>query len=143
MRRLPLAMVTASLSAGAAGAQPPTPQAIFCAELRRVVEVAELDGDFTYLERSRAARPRLGFRWCGATGDAAKGYWLCHEQLAPESLGVASLGARISACLPEAARTGGRREALFTLPSAQIRISESGGPGAHVGLVVQLVVEKR
>ncbi|HET9640080.1 MAG TPA: hypothetical protein VFP12_12825 [Allosphingosinicella sp.] len=141
----PIAIVAAALLAsGPAQAEPPSKQQIFCAELRRVVYVAELDGDFTYLERSRAAPPRLGFaNGCQATGDEKKQYWLCGQNFAPESLSRDALAARVAACLPEAVRgpPGLARDALFTLPYARIHISELGGPGAHVGRIVELVVE--
>ena len=139
-----IATVTAALLAAPAGAQPPSRQQIFCAELRRVVDVAELDGDFLYLERSRAAPPALGFRHgCRATGDERRRYWLCSQNLAPEEMSRDALAARVGQCLPEAVRSTGRfgREAIFTLPRAQIRIDEFGGPGAKVGRIVQLVVE--
>ena len=143
MKRIAI-VAAAMLAPGTAGAEIPSPQEIFCAELKRVVEVAELGGDFTYLERSRAAPPRLGFaQGCQATGDERKRYWACGQSLAPDSLGRDRLAARISACLPEAARTDRRpwRETVFTLPYAEIRVSESGGPEAHVGRIVELMVE--
>jgi hypothetical protein len=128
------------LASGPARAEPPSKQQIFCAELKRVVEVAELDGDFTYLERSRAAPPRLGFRNCFA---AARPAWYCHQSLAPDPLSLAGLAASTAACLPEAARTlSSRHEAVFTLPYARIRITEYGGPRAHVGRIVSYRVEK-
>jgi hypothetical protein len=134
----------ALLAPGPVWAEPPSRQQIFCAELRRVVEVAELGGDFGYLERSRAAPPRLGFaQGCQATGDSKKQYWVCGQSFAPETMSLDNLAARIAECLPEAVRGkhGLAREAVFTLPRAQIHISELGGPGAHVGRIVELVVE--
>lgn len=140
-----IAIVAAAvLAPGLARAEMPSRQQIFCAELRRVVYVAELGGDFTYLERSRAAPPRLGFtNGCQATGDEKKQYWLCGQNFAPESLSRDALAARVAACLPEAVRgpPSLARDALFTLPYARIHISELGGPGAHVGRIVELVVE--
>jgi hypothetical protein len=133
------------LAATSASAQP-TREEIFCAELKRVVEVAELGGDFASLERSRAAPPTLGFaHGCRATGDERKQYWHCGQSFAPESLGRDALAGRIAACLPQAVRgkPGLAREASFTLPHARIHISELGGPGAHVGRIVGLVVEAR
>ncbi len=144
MRRMTIVAAAALLAPGAAGAEIPSKQQIFCAELRRVVEVAELGGDFTYLERSRAAPPRLGFRHgCRATGDVNKQYWLCGQSLAPEAMSRDNLAARVAACLPEAARTDQRpwRQTLFTLGRAEIRISETGGAEAQGGRIVQLVVE--
>jgi hypothetical protein len=137
-------VAVALAASAAAGAATPSRQDIFCAELRRVVNVAELGGDFTYLERSRAAPPRLGFRdGCRATGDARKRYWACSQSFAPAAMGLDALAGRVAACLPEAVRTAPTlaRDALFTLPYARIHISELGGPGAHVGRIVQLVVE--
>lgn len=145
MKRIAI-VAAALLIPGAAGAERPSPQQIFCAELKRAMAVAELDGDFTYLERGRAAPPRLGFaHGCRATGNASKRYWLCNQSLAPDELSRDRLAARISACLPEAGRTDRRprRETVFALPYAEIRISESGGPGAHVGRIVELVVEAK
>jgi hypothetical protein len=139
-----MAIVAAAILAGPAGAQPPSRQQIFCAELRRVVQVAELGGDFTYLERSRAAPPRLGFRHgCRATGDEKRRYWMCSQNLSPDEMSRDALAARVAECLPEAVRSTGdfARETLFTLSYAQIRISEFGGPRAKVGRIVQLVVE--
>ena len=134
----------AILMPGTARAEPPSRQQIFCAELRRVVEVAELGGDFTYLERSRAAPPRLGFRdGCQATGDEKRHYWHCSQSFAPEEMGRDVLAARIAECLPKAVRSGAglTRDAVFTLPSARIHVSEIGGPRAHVGRIVELTVE--
>lgn len=140
-----MAIVAAALLApGMAQAQPPSKQQIFCAELRRVVGVAELGGDFAYLERSRAAPPRFGFvHGCQATGDEKKQYWICSQSLAPEELSRDALAARIAECLPEAVRgrNGITSDAVFTLPGARIHITELGGPGAKVGRIVQLVVE--
>lgn len=143
----PLALVLAAAlvgSSAAAGSAPPTPDSLFCHGLKRVLDVAREDGDFTYLERSRAAPPRLGFRdGCRATGDASKRYWACTQSFAPETMSRDALAARVAACLPEAVRSAPTlaRDALFTLPFARIHIVEYGGPGAHVGRIVQLVVE--
>ena len=139
-----LIAATAALVPGAAGAEAPSAQAIFCAELKRVVEVAELGGDFAYLERSRAAPPRLGFRHgCRASGDAKKQYWLCGQSFAPDGMSRDSLAARVAACLPEAVRSPPTlvRDAIFSLPYARIHIAELGGPGAHVGRIVSVTVE--
>ena len=116
----------------------------FCWGLKRTIEAAEYQGGFLLLERSRAAPPHLGFRHgCRATGDEKRQYWLCSQNLAPAGMSGDALAGRVTACLPEAVRTGGAygRESVFTLPHAQIRINESGGPGAKVGRIVQLVVE--
>ena len=136
------AIVAAAMIASAVQAEPPSKQQIFCAELRRTVEVAELDGDFTYLERSRAAPPLLGFDHCFAAA-SARPAWYCHQSLAPDPLSLAGLAASTAACLPEAARTlSSAHEAVFTLPYARIRITEYGGPRAHVGRIVSYRVEK-
>jgi hypothetical protein len=136
-----MAIVATVLAASSlAQAEPPSKQRIFCHELTRVLEVAELDGDFTYLERSRAAPPQLGFRHCFA---AARPAWHCHQTMAPEHLSLDGLAAGTAACLPEAARTlPSEHEAVFTLPYARIRITEYGGPRAHVGRIVSYRVEK-
>jgi hypothetical protein len=139
-----MATMAALLVTGLARAELPPTQRIFCAELHRVVDVAEDGGDFSYLERSRAAPPRLGFaQGCQATGDANKQYWLCGQSFAPETMSLENLAARIAACLPEAVRGEGSlaRAAIFTLPRARIHLSELGGPGAHVGRIVELSVE--
>jgi hypothetical protein len=144
MRRMAIVAAAALLAPGAAGAEMPSKQDIFCAELKRVVEVAGLGGDFAYLERSRAAPPRLGFAGgCQATGDVKKQYWVCGQSFAPEELSRDALAGRVAECLPEAVRgpPALARDALFTLPYARIHISELGGPGAHVGRIVELVVE--
>lgn len=144
MRRMAIVAAAAMLTPGAAAAEMPSRQDIFCAELRRVVEVAALGGDFTYLEGSRAAPPRLGFaHGCRATGDDRKRYWMCGQSFAPEEMSRDALAARIAQCLPEAVRgpPGLARDAVFTLPFARIHISELGGPRAHVGRIVELVVE--
>ena len=147
MKRMAIVAAAALLASGAAGAQPPSPQQIFCAELNRVVQVAQMDGDFTYLERSRAAPPAFGFRH-GCRAHAATpslpAAWWCHQSLAPEELSLASLAGRTAACLPNAVRSRGPhydRQAIFTLPRARILIEESGGPGAHVGLIATFRVE--
>ena len=137
-------IVAALVVPGAAGAGPPSKQRIFCSELRRVLEVAEHDGDFTYLERSRAAPPRFGFRHgCQATGDERRQFWICSQSLAPEEMSRDALARRIAECLPEAVRgrNGITRDAVFTLPHARIRITELGGPKAKAGRIVELVVE--
>jgi hypothetical protein len=116
----------------------------FCHGLERVIEAARFDGGFDGLERARAAPPHLGFRHgCGRTGDERRQYWMCSQNLAPEEMSRDNLAARVAACLPEAVRgrNGFTRDAVFTLPHARIHISEHGGPGAHVGRIVQLVVE--
>lgn len=116
----------------------------FCHGLKRVIEAAEHEGGFLGLERARAAPPHLGFRYgCRATGDERRQYWLCTQNLAPRELSRDALVARIAECLPEAARGGSGfgRDPVFTLPQAEIRISERGGPGAKVGRIVTLVVE--
>jgi hypothetical protein len=139
-----IAAVIALLAPGAASAQRDWSQQVFCAELKRVVDVAEADGDFTYLERSRAAPPRLGFaNGCQATGDEKKQYWICGQSFAPEALSRDRLATQIADCLPEAVRGPASlaREAVFTLPNARIHVSELGGPGAHVGRIVELSVE--
>lgn len=139
-----MAIAAAVLAAGPAQAEPPSKQRIFCAELRRIVDVAENGGDFTYLERSRAAPPRLGFaNGCQATGDSKKQYWVCGQTFAPEALSRDALAERVAACLPEAVRgeSGLARDAEFILPYARILISQIGGPGAHVGRIVELSVE--
>ncbi len=136
-------IAAAALLAPAAGQAQPVRQD-FCHGLGRVVEAARHEGGFVGLERSRAAPPHLDFRHgCRATGDAKRRYWLCTQNLAPEELSRDALAARVAACLPEAVRSTSAygREALFTLPHAQIRISERGGPRAKVGRIVQLVVE--
>ena len=143
MRRM---AILALAAAGAAQAQPPSPQQDFCAQLNRVVQVAQTDGDFFYLERSRAAPPHFGFRHgCRAHGPSASSpaAWWCHQSLAPPELGLASLAGLTAACLPNAVRTRGRYgdEAIFTLPRVRIVIEESGGPRAHVGLIATFRVE--
>jgi hypothetical protein len=116
----------------------------FCHGLERVVDAARGQGGFLFLERAHAAPPHLGFRHgCRATGDEKRQYWLCSQNLAPAEMSREALAARVSACLPEAVHSTGDygHESLFTLPHAQIRISERGGPMAKVGRIVQLVVE--
>ena len=140
-----MALAAAALSAStSAQTQPPSDALIFCAELRRVLDVAALDGDFTYLERSRAAPPRLGFRHgCRAAGDSNRRYWTCGQSLSPEDMSLDALAVRVAGCVPEAvrARPGPARDAVFTLPGARIHISEFAGPRAKVGRIVQLTVE--
>jgi hypothetical protein len=116
----------------------------FCHGLTRVVEAARDEGGFLRLERARDAPPHLGFRHgCRATGDSKRQYWLCTQTLAPAEMSRDALTARVATCLPDAARSTSDygREAAFTLPHAQIRIDERGGPWAKVGRIVQLVVE--
>jgi hypothetical protein len=69
--------------------------------------------------------------------------WHCHQTLAPDHLSVGFLAASTAACLPAAARAvSSDDEATFTLPHARIRITEYGGPRAHVGRIVTYRVEK-
>jgi hypothetical protein len=134
----------AALLPGAGQAQGGLVSQDFCHGLKRVVEAARHEGGFLWLERARAAPPHLGFRHgCRATGDEKKQYWLCGQSFAPEELSRDALTARVAACLPEAVRgpPSLARDALFTLPHARIHISELGGPGAHVGRIVELTVE--
>jgi hypothetical protein len=145
MRRM--AIVAAALTAaGSAQAEMPSAQAIFCAQLNRTVQIAQMAGDFDHLERSRAAPPYFGFRHgCrahAATARSAAAWW-CHQSLAPDELSLESLAGRTAACLPSAVRSRGRwgDEAIFTLPRARIVIEESGGPRAHVGRIVTFRVE--
>jgi hypothetical protein len=118
----------------------------FCNALNRVVQVAQMDGDFAHLERSRAGEPRFGFRH-GCRAQAASerfpAAWSCHQNLAPAELGLESLTGKVGACLPSAVRSRGRYgdEAIFTLPRARIVIEQSGGPRAHVGRIVTFRVE--
>ena len=117
---------------------------IFCRGLERVVEAARDEGGFLRLERSRSAPPHLGFlHGCRATGDRRRQYWLCNQSLAPPELSLESLAAQTAACFPEAlqGKDGPYRETVFTLPGARIHISEHGGPRAHVGRIVELMVE--
>ncbi len=142
-----MAMAATLMATGTAQAEMPSEQQIFCAQLNRVVQVAQMDGDFTYLERSRAAPPTFGFRQ-GCRAQAATerrpAAWWCHQSLAPDELSLASLSERTAACLPNAVRSRGRsydRQAIFTLPRVRIVIDESGGPRAHVGLIATFRVE--
>lgn len=116
----------------------------FCDGLERVIEAARNEGGFLHLERARGAPPHLGFRHgCRATGDSRRQYWLCSQNLAPAAMSRDALAERVSACLPRSVRSTSdyRHEIVFTLPQAQIRISEHGGPRAKVGRIVQLVIE--
>lgn len=145
MKRMTIA-AAALAATGSAQAQPPSAQQIFCSELNRVVQVAQMDGDFAWLERSRPAPPRFGFRHgCRAQAATATqpAAWWCHQNLAPEELSLNSLAARTAACLPSAARSRGRwgGEAIFTLPRARIVIEQSGGPRAKVGRIVTFRIE--
>lgn len=147
MRWISGAAAAAALLAPAAGqAQNGLVRQDFCNALNRVVQVAQMDGDFTHLERSRAAPPHFGFRHgCRASAATATlpAAWSCHQNLAPAELALDSLAAQTAACLPSAVRARGRwgREAIFTLPRVRIAIEERGGPGAHVGRIVTFRVE--
>lgn len=136
----------ALLAPAAAGAQNGRVPQDFCNALNRTVQVAQMDGDFTSLERSRAAPPHFGFRHgCRAHGatEHSPAAWWCHQSLAPDELSLASLAERTAACLLNAVRSRGRwgDEAIFTLPRLRIVIEESGGPRAHVGRIVTFRVE--
>jgi hypothetical protein len=140
------AVAAAALLTGTAGAAQAGPAQDFCNALNRVVQVAQMDGDFASLERSRAAAPHFGFRHgCRAhgAGPNSPAAWWCHQSLAPPELGLDSLAGQTAACLPNAVRSNGRYgdEAIFTLPRARIVIEESGGPRAHVGLIATFRVE--
>lgn len=143
MKRMSTAIAAAALLVPAAG-QTQLVKQDFCHGLERVLNAARHEGGFLGLERRRAAPPHLGFRHgCRATGNEERRYWMCSQNLAPVELSGDALSARVAQCLPEAARStdGFGRDSIFTLPHAQIRISERGGPRAKVGRIVQLVVE--
>ena len=117
------------------------PRDHFCADLKRIVGTAERGGGFLTLQRSRAAPPRLGFRHCFAAA-GLRASWYCHQSMAPDPLSLESLARRTAACLPEARRQpSSDGEAVFTLPYARIRVTEDGGPRAHVGRIVGFRVE--
>jgi len=141
-----VATVLAGLAtASGAAAQRPSTQEQFCHDLNRIVAAAEeTPQPFYSLERSAAAPPTLGFgpRQCFRAGDARRAYWHCHQTLAPEHLGAERLAEATRACLSDAVAlpTDMRREARFRVPHAEISISETGGPRAHVGRVVSYIV---
>jgi hypothetical protein len=136
--------VTGMASSATAQAQRPDP---FCHDLARILEGAtERPVPFHHIARGRARAPTLGFRH-GCQGALSNGRpnWFCHQSLAPDHLSRVNLAKRTLACLPEAQQLPGGwdGETVFALPRATIRISESGGPGAHVGRSVTYVVEER
>jgi hypothetical protein len=139
------AIAAAALLAPAAGQTQGNPiHQDFCHGLKRVVEAAEFEGGFQWLERARAAPPHLDFRHgCRATGDEKRQYWLCGQNLAPAEMSRDALADRTATCLPGAVRgrIGLTGDAVFTLPRARISISELGGPRAKVGRIVTLTVE--
>ena len=95
MRRIGI-FAAALLAPAAAAAETPSPLALFCAELKRVVMVSKR-GDFASLGRSRTP-PRLGFsRGCSASISLNDSYWICHQFDAPQSMRQASLAARVGA----------------------------------------------
>lgn len=145
MRASWAAMAAAAvLAAGTGHAQSGLVAQDFCHGLKRVVEAAGQPDGFARLERARAAPPHLGFRHgCQATGDERRQYWRCGQNLTPEEMSRDALAERVAFCLPEAVRgkDGLTRDSVFTLPNARIHISELGGPKAHVGRIVELVVE--
>jgi hypothetical protein len=143
MRGTKAAIAAAALLGPAAG-QAQTVRQEFCHGLERVVDAARDEGGFLFLERAHAAPPHLGFRHgCRATGNSKRQYWLCTQNLAPAEMSRDALAERVAECLPQAVRSTSDygHEAVFTLPYAQIRINERGGPRAKVGRIVQLVVE--
>lgn len=140
-------VATMAVAAGAAQAQPPAlSDAAFCAQLRRIVAAADDEEPFRALEIARPRPPGLGFvHGCGRSGDRRQYFWLCTQNLAPPTMGRERLAAATQACFPEARRIAltypeSVRSIHFRLPEAEIRISDSGGPGAHVGLSVTYVV---
>ena len=138
-----VAVLAGLATASGAAAKRPTEQAQFCHDLNRIVEAAEESPQpFYSLERSAAAPPTLGFVHCGRAGDARRAYWHCHQTLAPEHLGAERLAEATRACLTDAVAQPSdmRREARFRVPHAEITISETGGPRAHVGRVVSYIV---
>lgn len=142
--KITLAAIAAAALLAPASVQAQLVRQEFCHGLKRVVDAAEDEGGFLWLERARAAPPHLGFRHgCRATGDDKRQYWLCHQNLAPAEMSRDALAERVAQCLPEAerGRNGFTTDSVFTLPHAQVRISERGGPGAKVGRIVTLVVE--
>jgi hypothetical protein len=148
MRKMLAAAVAVMEIASAGMAQARTqPTDWFCHELARILEGAtERPMPFRHIARGRARAPTLGFRY-GCQGALSNGRpnWFCHQSLAPDHLSRASLAKRTLACLPEARQLPGGwdGETILALPHARISISESGGPGAHVGRIVTYVVEAR
>lgn len=144
MKWIHRAAAAAAASLVSAGAQAQLVHQDFCNGLERVVEAAQDEGGFLFLERARAAPPHLGFRYgCRATGDERRQFWLCNQNLAPDHMSRDALAERTAQCLPQAVRSNGDygHDSVFTLPHARIRISERGGPRAKVGRIVTLVVE--
>lgn len=115
----------------------------FCASLKRTLEAAGRPQGLAAMEMGRSAPPHFGFhQGCGRTGDDRQSYWFCSQHLAPDYLSRDRLAERVTDCRPDArlldSDHGGERR--FRLPEAEIRIFESGGPGAQVGRVVTFVV---
>lgn len=122
----------------------PTDDDLFCHDLQRIVAAADEEIPFYSLERSAAAPPTLGFSTpCRANGAGRQRAWVCGQSLAPESLSIQSLASRTAACLPQARHQifATWQQTEFRLPNAIIRISESGGRGAHVGRIVSYSVD--
>ena len=142
MRGLVAVLAGVAMTSGAA-AQVPSAQALFCHDLNRIIDAAaETPDPFYSLERSAAMPPGLGFNHCFRAGDARRAYWHCNQSLAPDHLSAERLAERTRACLPEATvlPVEMRRQARFRVRDLEIIISESGGPGAHVGRVVSYMV---
>ena len=136
------AAMLAALAAQPVAARGPLDRA-FCAELERIVRAADDAEPFRRLEISRGAPPTLGFvHGCRRSGGERRYFWLCGQNLAPESLSADRLAERTSACLPGAEPLPRRHpgERRFAVGAVEIRIHESGGPRAHVGRIVSYVV---
>lgn len=139
---LMLAAVAATSGQAAAAQQQASSDRALCRDLERVVRAAP---DFGFLERAHPAPPRFGFRnGCRASAavGASPASWRCHQQLAPEELGLERLTERLARCMGGAVPAERSvRHSLFILPKLRISVEQIGGPRAKVGRIVTLSFE--
>jgi hypothetical protein len=113
----------------------------FCADLRSLAAAAEENPAFGSL--AGASLHSLLGSYCMVSTPAGIAF-LCTRSLAPPELATDTLVERMKLCLPGAVVTKGEYPMDSTrVEHGRIRmeISESGGPGAHVGRIVTVSIE--
>ena len=114
----------------------------FCSEIKALRAGSEESPPFGSLA-GRDFYILLG-SYCRMSNPAATA-WLCTRQLAPDGVSKDIVTAKIAACLADATVVKGvnRYESdMVRAGRLSMRISESGGPRAHVGRIVTLHFER-
>lgn len=130
-------LIAAVLLAAPAQAHIPPPDR-FCTHLHRLAAAAEETPAFASLG-GQSLDALLG-SYCIVPPTAVT--ILCTRSLLPPEISAGSVIARMAQCLPGLRITpeSGFRETRVEHGRLRIEISESGGPGAHVGRIVTLYI---